>query len=366
MVMGCGGIGGIIAATLVENGYDPLVVTHNAAIAAAIDNRGFAVRSATGLRTVGGRASAEVPAAAGLFDVVLLATPPPQAVAAAQSARAHLSSDGVMVCLQNGLCEPRVAEVIGADRVVGAIVVWGATMPEPGVYERTSPGGFVLGRMDGADDRRFDTLRSLLAPIGPVEITHNLSGARWSKLAINCAISALGTIGGDRLGRLVLWRFVRRLGLELMSEAVAVARQIGVRLERVSGTLDLERIQLTAADRRHRGSLGLLLKHALLLAVGTRYRRMRSSMLLAIERGREPAVDYLNGEVVQRAERLGVPAPINQRAQQLIHAIARREERPGLGLLRRFYEESRAVGEPPPSGRPSAPLGSSAAVAARD
>src|SRR5437764_1085754 len=82
----------------------------------------------------------------------------------------------------------RVAAVVGAAQTLGAIVAWGGSMLGPGTYERTSSGGFVIGRLDGATDPRLDMLRGLLDPIGAVHITHNLRGARWSKLAINCAI----------------------------------------------------------------------------------------------------------------------------------------------------------------------------------
>jgi 2-dehydropantoate 2-reductase len=109
----------------------------------------------------------------------------------------------------------------------------------------------------------------------------------------------------------------------------------------VSGTLDLARIALTAADVSGPGSPSLLAKHAVLLAVGAKYRRLRSSMLIAIERGREPAVEFLNGEVVRGAERLGLRAPVNSRIRDLTHAIARRTQRPSLTLLRQLYDESR-------------------------
>jgi 2-dehydropantoate 2-reductase len=342
LVMGCGGIGGIIASSLVERGIDTSIVTHNPRIAEAISTRGFTVREQQSTRVVRGRASAALAAEPGAFDFVFLVTQPPQLQAAARTAAPHLHPDGAMVCFQNGLCEPYAQEVVGSERVIGAIVVWGGSMAEPGVYDRTSAGGFVLGRLDGGDDPRFATLRSLLEPIGPVELTHNLSGARWSKLAINCAISSLGTIGGERLGDLLRHRFVRRLGLEVMTEAVAVARRCGVRLEKVSGTLDLNWIALTPADVSGPGSPSLLAKHALLLAVGAKYRRLRSSMLLAIERGREPAVDFLNGEVVRRARELGIPVPVNQRIEQLVGAIWRREQRPGLALLRTLHDETRS------------------------
>ena len=352
LVMGCGGIGGVIAAHLAERGFEPAVVTHNPTIAAAINQQGYRLRDGAAHRVVPGRATAALPNDAGVFDLVLLATQPPQVARAAEAARPHLHPSGALVCLQNGLCETHVAPLIGAERVLGAIVVWGASMPEPGVYERTSAGGFVIGRLDGSDDARFTALRRVLEPVGPVEVTHNLTGARWSKLAINCAITSLGAIGGERLGELLRYRFVRRLALEVMSEAVRVAQREGVRLEKVSGTLDLAWIALTPGDLSGPGSPSLLAKHAVLLAVGAKYRRLRSSMLIAIERGREPAVEFLNGEVVRRAETFGFAVPVNRRVRDLIHAIARREQRPGLALLRRLYDDSRAeaygaTAEPP-------------------
>jgi 2-dehydropantoate 2-reductase len=156
-------------------------------------------------------------------------------------------------------------------------------------------------------------------------VTENLRGARWSKLALNCAVSALGTIAGERLGPLVRVRRYRRLALEAMSECVAVAKAEDVKLEKVAGTLDLDWIALSEADRASSGSVSLTAKHALLLAVGLRYRRMRSSMLAAIERGRTPAIDFLNGEVVTRGAQHGVATPVNQRIVETVWAIAKRQ-----------------------------------------
>jgi 2-dehydropantoate 2-reductase len=130
-------------------------------------------------------------------------------------------------------------------------------------------------------------------------------------------------------------RRYRRLALEAMSECVAVARAEGVKLEKVAGTLDLEWIALTDADRASRGSASLTAKHALLLAVGLRYRRMRSSMLAAIERGRTPAIDFLNGEVVARGKLHGVPTPVNERIVETVWNIARGRDKSSRETLDR-------------------------------
>ncbi len=340
--MGCGGIGGIVTGYLSEVGADITAVTTNETIAAAVREHGFRLRGDGDPRTVSGRIEVGIPAGES-YDLVLLATQPPSVEEAARTALPHLRDDGHFVIFQNGLCEARVSRLAGHDRVIGGIVAWGGSMPEPGVYDRTSSGGFTVGKYDRSPDQPTRDLARLLEVIGPVTLTDNLAGARWSKLAINCAISSLGTIGGARLGGLIRSRRVRRLALEIMTEVVEVAHREGVALEKVSGTLDLDWIALTETDRRKRGSAGLAAKHALLLAVGLRYRRMRSSMLSAIERGRVPAIDFLNGEIVSRAVQHGVNVPVNQRVVDMVHAIARGELRSSRELVYHLYEQTQGA-----------------------
>lgn len=337
LVVGCGGIGGITAACLSETwsalGVEVVSYSTNVEIAEAIRHHGFRLTGAESTRSVPGQCLSALTPDVAPFDLVILAVQPPNVEQAARSMLPWLKPDGAMVCFQNGLCEDRVAKIAGADRVLGAVVAWGASMPEPGVFERTAAGGFAIGRMDGAPDLRLDRLAMLLECVGPVTRSDNFAGARWSKLAINAAISTMGTIGGDRLGALMVSLTVRRLVLSIMTETVRVARAAGIRLEKVSGTLDLDWIALTDEEARIVGSPSLLAKHTLLLAVGARYRRMRSSMLSAIERGRPPAVDFLNGEVVERGHALGVPTPVNAASQAMVHTIARRERASGMSSI---------------------------------
>lgn len=336
--MGAGGIGGTVTGHLTEVGADVTAVTTNERIAGAVEARGFRLTGDGTDSDVRGRIEVGVPAGE-TFDLVLLATQPPQVEEAARQALAHLADDGRMVCFQNGLCEERIADIAGPERVVGAVVAWGASMPEPGLYEKTSAGGFTLGRLDGDPDDRVREIGALLEAIGPVSFTSNLRGARWSKLALNCAISSLGTIAGERLGKLVRVRRYRRLTLEIFSEVVAVANAENVDLEKVAGTLDLNWMALTDKERvASVGSAGLAAKHALLLAVGLRYRRLRSSMLSAIERGRTPAIDFLNGEVVARAREHGIDAQVNALIVDTIWSIARGEESSDRALLDRIFE----------------------------
>ena len=125
LVVGCGAIGGVVAAHLLEIGQDVSVLTTNADIARALSESGVRVRGegapAATMKPV--TIHRELPTDVAPFDYVLLATQPPQVEAAANSALPALAPTGRMVCFQNGLCEERVAKLAGAER---------ATEPQPG------------------------------------------------------------------------------------------------------------------------------------------------------------------------------------------------------------------------------------------
>ncbi|OGQ21275.1 MAG: hypothetical protein A2138_13655 [Deltaproteobacteria bacterium RBG_16_71_12] len=347
VVIGCGGVGGCTAARLADAGRSVVAVTGNPDITRSIGEHGLHAGLPSGDKVVRldvVTRPAALPAVQ--FDVALLAVPPNRVEGAAADVLPHLAEHGVLVPLANGLPEERLGERFGHERVVGGIVGFGASMHGPGRVEQTSEGTLIVGRLHGGIDQAARRVAALLEHADPgdgVEVTANLRGARWAKLAVNAAISSLGTIGGDRLGALMRHRFARRLCLEVMTEVTHTAQAGGVKLEKISGAIDLEWLALDADERIAPGSPSLLAKHTILLAVGARYRRLRSSMLAAIERGREPPVDFLNGEVVRRAVTLGVPTPINQAVVEAVRAIAAGGRRPSLEGLRQLFDDTRPL-----------------------
>lgn len=347
VVVGCGGVGGVVAARLSAAGHDVSTVTHNPEIADAIEQHGLVASYDDGIHTAKFPAYETLDPQANMipFDLCVLATPPDAAVEAVRDILPFLTDDAPVLCLPNGLIEARLTEEFGPQRFIGGIVEFGARRPANGKVVQTAHGGLTMGRLPAFGQTADEQLRAtalVMEDIGPVHFAQNLEGARWSKLAINCAISSLGTIGGDRLGVLMRHRFVRRLALEIWTEVVAVAQAEGVKLEKVAGTVDLEWLALDDDERLKSASPSLFAKHTLLLAVGTKYRNMRSSMLAAIERGREPPVDFLNGEIVMRGEKHDVPTPVNAAMRETVHAIARGELKSSVETLRAVYDSTRA------------------------
>ena len=341
LVIGLGGIGGVVSSYLLETGCDVTGITTNSQVLTELEAEGFRATNHTGKSwQVRGRVFASIPSDE-RFDLILLATQPTQAEEAAVSAFPFLSDEGVFVCFQNGLLEERLASRFGERRVVGAVVAWGASSPKPGIYLRTSAGGFILGRLSEPADEPVRRLARLLETIGEVTVTDNLAGSRWSKLAINCAVSSLGAVSGQPLGRLLMNSKARRLALEIMTEVVIVAREEQIQLKKISGTLDLEWIALNKGRGQSNFEASIFVKHLVMLAVGFRYRKLRSSMLYALEKGRTPPVDFLNGEVVTRGRSKNIEVSVNETVQKFVHSIARSEKRSSMSTLSELYAATR-------------------------
>jgi 2-dehydropantoate 2-reductase len=350
LLVGCGGIGGIVAASLAKSGTAVDIVTGNPEIQRAIQAHGLRVRDLDGSEwssSVTGQVAVRAGELAGArapYDLCLLSTKTTMLEQALHDVRPLLQSAADVVLLQNGLPEERAEAVLGPDRVIGCVVGWGATLVEPGFSARTSRGGMQLGRRrqpDVTQDPGLQRAAELFAPAFSTRIVQDLDGVRWSKLAINCATSTLGAAGGDTLGRLLRQRFVRRLALEIWGELAQVARAEGIKLAKVAGTLDIDKLAITEGERQLRlGSPALFLKHSLLLAIGLKFRRMRSSMGVAISRGRTPEIDFLNGEIVRRGQRLGIATPVNQALVAQIHDIVAGKQRPGLNTLFDLYRQT--------------------------
>ena len=64
-----------------------------------------------------------------------------------------------MVSAQNGLNELAIAEVVGAERTVGAFVNFGADYLEPGVIHYGGRGAVVVGEIDGRITPRVTAIR---------------------------------------------------------------------------------------------------------------------------------------------------------------------------------------------------------------
>jgi 2-dehydropantoate 2-reductase len=72
---------------------------------------------------------------------------------------------------------------------------------------------------------------------------------------------------------------------------------------------------------RGNGALDNLRRHLMIRIIGFKYRRLKSSSLQSIKRGKPTEVDYFNGYIAKKGAEHGVPTPINTRIVQMVKEI---------------------------------------------
>jgi 2-dehydropantoate 2-reductase len=321
LIEGVGGVGGVIASELIRAGVKPTLVCGNPGISAAIASRGLQLTTPERSFRVEAQAvtSLDDLPAGKRYDAALLVMKANRVMDAARDTLEHLSPDGFVVTFQNGIVEDAVAGVVGADKLVSGIIGWGATMREPGVYQRTSGGKTYLGELDSEPRERTSELGKILQTATPVDVNRNMRGVLWSKLAINCIVTSMGGLTGLTLGKMMAERRLRTVFAAVYREVVDTAHALGIRLEKIAADPELLYVSRDASWFRRQ------FKDILFRIVGRKYGNVRSSMIQSLERDRPTEIDFLNGYVVQQAARVGLPVPVNAGLVAMIKQIERGE-----------------------------------------
>lgn len=153
----------------------------------------------------------------GQYDVILLMTKQRYNADIAGFLLPYLKEDGALCTCQNGLPEPKLAAIVGPDRVLGCAIAWGATFRGEGVSELTSdPSALTFSLGAYGRGNHLQEVKALLECMGQVCVEENFIGARWSKLLINSAFSGLSTVTGGTFGEVAKRKDSRRVALAII------------------------------------------------------------------------------------------------------------------------------------------------------
>ena len=187
VVLGCGAVGGTVAAGLARDGHDVLACDADPAVVSAVATRGLRIEGPVENFTVAVPAVTPADLPARIDGPVLVAVKAHHTAAAAALLAGRLQGDAFTVALQNGLTGGILAGAVGPGRVVEAVVNFGADMLAPGVVLRGNRATFLVGEPDGT---LSDRVRSLAADIADATATPGILGYKWAKQAIGALLAA--------------------------------------------------------------------------------------------------------------------------------------------------------------------------------
>ncbi len=219
VVVGCGAIGGTVAACLARDGHDVLVSDPDPAVVAAVSAGGLRVEGPAGGFTVAVPAMAPGDLPPRLDGPVLVATRAQDMAGAAALLAGRLDGAGYVVCLRHGLDAGVLAGAVGPGRVAAAWADFDAAEVGPGVVRLGDRTTLLVGELD---DLSTERMRLLASHIPGAQVTDRILGCLQSGLAQDALLAV--TAVGDRPAAEVLGEpRYRPLLLEVARQVLAGA-----------------------------------------------------------------------------------------------------------------------------------------------
>jgi len=229
---------------------------------------------------------AALDAAVRAADLILLCVKTLDTESAAKQIAPHLKPGATVVSLQNGVDNAERIRAAAGFEALSSVVYVAASLPGAGHLRHAGRGDLILGHPKRTAE--VQRLAEMFTHAGvPCRVSENLEGDLWVKLTMNCAGNAISALARTTYGRIVAHEPAMQVVMNVIAEAVAVARAAGIALPPTD--LTAAGLKLLAGD----------LKNA------------TSSTAQDIAAGRRTEIASLNGFIAARGAALGVPTPVN-------------------------------------------------------
>jgi 2-dehydropantoate 2-reductase len=313
LVMGAGAMGSAVGGFLAKAGHAVTLVGRDPHIG-ALREHGLRITGIWGDHLVTAlKAQTDLSGLRrGDFDLILIAVKSYDTATAAASIRRLVDEDTLVCSYQNGLGNAeQIAEVVGWKHTVGARVIYGVRLTEPGCAEITviaNPTALGIYDPETPVGRVRDFAAAMDAAGIPTVYTDEIATLLWGKVAYNCALNPLSALLDVPYGVLAESEHALATMREVITELYAVARAMNVRLDPDMAEAYMD-----------------LLVGALIPPTAAHYASMREDFC----QRRRTEIDALNGAICRYGRQYNVPCPTNTVLTRLVRA---REHALGVDL----------------------------------
>ena len=263
------------------------------------------------------------------FDIGFIAMKAYDTEWAAQFINKFIAPEGLIISAQNCWPDPLISNIVGEKRTVGLVMSnISVELYTPGKVSR--PGHslmrdlghnvFRIGSHNGKKTDLLEKIREILDVIDSSVITDNLWGERWAKLSQNCMgnpVVAMSNLGTAELAQDPL---CRKLQINLAREAAEIGTKIGYKFDSFGGASTKKWLKSDNADIYN--ELDNMIKGR------SNGPNRRPSMGQDVYRGRKTEIRFMNGYVLDHAEKMNIPLPYTELTVKTILKIDAKEITP--------------------------------------
>ena len=288
-IIGTGGIGAPLGASLATAGEDVTFLARGAHLAAIRDN-GLRIEGDRGETTVRPAQATDDPTTIGPVDLVVFCVKLWDVESAGAQIRPLIGSETAVVPLQNGIdVSERLMPILGASHVLGGVAKVTGSIVAPGVIRQSGKHhGIAFGELDRQVRPRTERIRDVCQAAGiESELSSDIQAERWWKFVGLVAFSGLCALTRRPVGDLRDDPDIAPLIDDAMREVIDLGRACGVQL--ASDALETWRAFVRGAPPS-----------------------LTPSMAVDLRCGNRLELPWLAGKVVQLGKERGVATPVNR------------------------------------------------------
>lgn len=316
LVFGCGAVGSLLGAGLVDAGADVALLDRGEQFS-ALSTQGLRLISPAGdMRHVTQFKAVTDPREFGRADLVVLAVKAHQIRPSLDLLEHALGQETALLTVQNGIPwwyfqrhpgghADRVLRSVDGDgqlagridpaRVIACVAYPAAEVTEPGVVRHVEGHRFPIGELDGERSARCQAIAALLERGGfKVPVISDMRNEIWLKAWGNLAFNPVSALTGMTMSEICRQPATRALVVRMMTEAAEIASRLGVPMR-----IPLEK-RLSGAER-----------------VG----HHKTSMLQDLHAGRPLEIDAILGVILELGGIVDAPVETLRTVHELAMAI---------------------------------------------
>jgi 2-dehydropantoate 2-reductase len=290
LIVGAGSTGGYFGGRLLQAGRDVTFLVH-AARAEALRRQGLQIVSPHGNATLRPKLALANDISAP-FDVVFLGVKSYQLVAAIEDFAPAVGANTMILPVLNGMKHmDLLIQRFGSTPVIGAICLVVATVDAGGRIVQLDPRQeLAYGELDGSTSARIRELDALMQGAGfPARLSADIEREMWEKWILLSSLGGITCLMHGSIGELEGAAGGRDFANDFIDEVVRIVRSVG----------------------KPPGEAFLARARDLLTARGS---ALTSSMYRDLQRGAPIEADQIIGDLLARARRAGLAAPLLQAA----------------------------------------------------
>ncbi|MFW5946193.1 MAG: ketopantoate reductase family protein [Candidatus Natronoplasma sp.] len=233
-------------------------------------------------------------------ELIIICTKSFDTAEAMASVSDHLSSECMILSLQNGLKnEEIISDFVGGERTIGGVTSNGVTYMEPGKVKHAGEGETIIGSYTEDRNKKVEKVYRIFNHAGiDTTISENILVNIWEKVVVNSGINPMTALLRIKNGVLIEDQYLTKLMEDTVLESASVAEKY----------VDLDSKKVLKKTKK----------------VAERTSDNLSSMLQDIEDESRTEVDQINGAIIEKAEKEGVSAHVNRVLYRLVKGLENR------------------------------------------